>query len=150
MNTERFEPKRSAGRARSVARRLRPDVLVVEDDAQCRDAMCGLLEDEGFFVANAISGEGAMAVLQSVSPDLAPRLIFLDLVMPRMSGYALLDELRANKHFARIPVVVISARRDIATHSVELDVDGFLAKPADADEVVAMARKFLGEPLLAT
>ncbi len=146
MNIARFVPKRTHAHDVRPRRRAGPaelDVLLVEDDAMCRDAMVTLLEIEGFRVTTAISGEGALALL--LGGACAPRVILLDLVMPHMSGYALIDELRTRRTLGHIPVVLVSGRGDVEALSVELGVDGFLKKPPDADDVVAVVQRFTGD-----
>jgi CheY-like chemotaxis protein len=99
-------------------------VLVVEDDEGIRDAIGDILEDEGYQVVLAENGEHALELLTEVA---RPCLLLVDLIMPRMDGWALLRALSHNDRFATIPVVVMSAMTDPA-RLAELKV---VKKPID-------------------
>src|SRR5579862_5399193 len=81
-------------------------VLVVEDDPDIREALCMLLEDEGYTVYSAENGRMAACLLSSQPP---PSLVITDLMMPIMDGWELVDRLRQNDRLSSVPVVVISA-----------------------------------------
>jgi CheY-like chemotaxis protein len=80
-------------------------VMVVEDDADMREAFGELLASDGHRAQLAPSGEEALAALEFEAPD----LILLDMVMPEMNGEEFLQRLRANPKWADIPVVVTTA-----------------------------------------
>ncbi|HSH14840.1 MAG TPA: response regulator, partial [Verrucomicrobiae bacterium] len=76
------------------------------------------------------------------APLLRPRLILLDLKLPKVDGLEVLRRLRANPHTRRVPVVVWSSsleKRDVAA-SYELGVNSYLVKPMDADEFAERVR----------
>ena len=84
----------------------RGSVLVVEDDADVRSSVCDQLREDGFEVDSAEDGEQAWKLLlRGQKPD----LIVLDLKLPVMSGWELLNRLRASVTLLDVPVVVISA-----------------------------------------
>ncbi len=82
-------------------------ILVVEDDAEIRDLLREVLEEEGFVVAAAEHGKEALDALEA---GVQPALILVDLMMPVMNGWELLDALR--ERFPTIPVTVVSAVAD--------------------------------------
>jgi two-component system response regulator MprA len=82
-------------------------VLVVDDDADVREAIADVLRVEGLAVAVARDGREALERLTSTEEK--PSLILLDLMMPRMSGWQLLEVLRDDRTLASIPVCVVSA-----------------------------------------
>lgn len=84
-------------------------VLVVEDDEDVRDAIATALFDEGYEVQTAGHGQEALELLRGRGPDDQPCLILLDLMMPVMNGWQLVEALRAEDAYAAIPVVVVSA-----------------------------------------
>ena len=92
-------------------------VLVVEDDQASRELLVTLLEKQGHRVATAENGSVALA---RVSEE-PPALILLDLMMPVMDGFAFLTALRTNPSFARIPVVVLTAKDLTAEERAILD-----------------------------
>jgi CheY-like chemotaxis protein len=82
-------------------------VLVVDDDRDFRDAVAAVLERQGYEVRCAANGAQALALMHRGKPG----AIVLDLSMPVMSGWELIDALRADGDLACIPVVVLSATR---------------------------------------
>ena len=109
----------------------RKTVLVVDDDFDLRHTVREILQDEGWVVDTAANGREALELLRRSNP---PRVLVLDLMMPVMDGWQLLDELRRDSTLADIPVVVISAGktglRAVGTHA-------FLSKPLDYHKLIA-------------
>jgi two-component system, OmpR family, response regulator CpxR len=106
-------------------------VLVVEDEPDIRDTFRDVLETEGYNVRCASNGKEA---LDALAEGPRPGLILLDLMMPVMSGYDLLKELRADRALSTIPVTVVSAAGD------RTSVAGapVLKKPVDIDTLLHM------------
>lgn len=80
-------------------------LLVVDDDRTIREALRSALEDEGFTVAVAANGEEAIAKMR----ERPPRLVFLDLMMPVLDGFEVLDRMRDDPLLADVPVCICSA-----------------------------------------
>jgi CheY-like chemotaxis protein len=97
-------------RERLVAslKRFRRDlpVLVVDDDEDLRELMHRILEKEGYAVIEARNGKEALARLDEFSPG----LILLDLMMPEMDGFELVEELRHHEAWRQIPILVVTAK----------------------------------------
>jgi DNA-binding response OmpR family regulator len=103
-------------------------VLVVEDEADIRETLRDILEMEGYRVRCAENGQEALTVLS----EMRPKLILLDLMMPVMSGYELLQRLRESSDLSTIPVTVVSAIADrSAVHDAPI-----LQKPLDLDALL--------------
>ena len=103
-------------------------VLVVDDEMDIRETIRDILEIEGYHVCCAANGKEALDVLSEVRPG----LILLDLMMPVMSGYELLQELRERDDLSGIPVTVVSAIGDRAVvRGAEV-----LKKPVDLDALL--------------
>jgi PAS domain S-box-containing protein len=83
-----------------------PQVLIVEDDESTRQIIRRTLTKQGWTVAEAENGEAALARVA----QLPPVLILLDLMMPKMDGFAFLDELRKQEAWRSIPVVVLTSK----------------------------------------
>lgn len=106
-------------------------VLVVEDDADIRESVCQILQDEGFPTVSAPNGKEALAMLRNMTP--LPRLILLDLMMPVMNGWEFYELISRDKAMARIPVVVMSAQEtDAYFGSLRL-----LRKPLALDQLLS-------------
>jgi CheY-like chemotaxis protein len=113
-------------------------VLVVEDDPDIRATLCEALEDHGYTAVGVSNGVEALAYLRSDAER--PRLILLDLMMPVMDGQTFRAEQRADAQLAAIPVIVISAYRDVERYAQELATD-YLAKPVRLEQLLDMARR---------
>ena len=106
-------------------------ILVVDDDADIRDALSSLLEELGYETLCAANGREALERLRR--PDAKPPgLILLDLMMPVMDGFQFIREQRKDPDLAAIPVVVVTAGSENAVQGV-LEV---LKKPVRAERLL--------------
>jgi CheY-like chemotaxis protein len=113
-----------------------PCVLVVEDNADLRDALAAILDDAGYAVCTAADGRDALAV----AAEHPPALVLLDLQMPVMDGPAALVGLRQLPE--HIPVVFMSAGLRAREAAARHDVDGYLEKPFEVDELLRLVAHF--------
>jgi CheY-like chemotaxis protein len=113
-------------------------ILVVDDEPAILDMIAELLGYEGYEVVTTSQGSAALARAKA-NP---PALILLDLMMPGMSGWQVIDALKASPQTRTIPVVVLSARRDLPATAKELGIESFLAKPFDIDELIGIVRQY--------
>jgi DNA-binding response OmpR family regulator len=115
--------------------RVAPRLLVVEDDDPIRTALRWALEDEGYDVAEAVSGEEAVAVVATAAPD----LMVVDLMLGPMDGFDVIREVRRDHD---LPIIVVSARAD--THDIvealEAGADDYVTKPFQVKEITARLR----------
>jgi CheY-like chemotaxis protein len=102
-------------------------VLVVEDEAESRDTLRELLELEGYTVQTAADGKAALELLETVDPC----VVLLDLFMPVMDGWQVIDRLRADGRLGRMNVLVITS----AGHRAPSDVR-VLQKPLNLDKLI--------------
>jgi two-component system response regulator MprA len=110
-------------------------VLLIEDEADLREAFSGIIETEGFSVTRASDGVEAFELLAT---GLRPCLIILDLMMPRMDGVEFRRRQRADPMLADIPVVVVSGVTDKIERVRQLGVVECLRKPPNLDRLVAL------------
>jgi CheY-like chemotaxis protein len=125
-------------------------VLVVDDEDDVRDYFADILRDAGFNVVTAADGEEALEQVRMKKPD----FISLDLVMPRKSGIRFLYELRHNKEWVNIPVVIVTAhahdslgKKDLKDIFEDKSFSGpkfYLEKPIDEETYVRMVCENLG------
>jgi CheY-like chemotaxis protein len=116
-----------------------PQVLIVEDDLDIRDALGQILEEEGYAVATAANGQEALDRLRAGPP---PRLILLDLMMPVMNGWQFRAEQRQDPTLAGIPVVVISADTNIRDKAIQLGVNEFFRKPIEISGLLQTLERY--------
>jgi two-component system cell cycle sensor histidine kinase/response regulator CckA len=129
MRSPDFE-KRASGRS----------LLVVEDDADIREALDGLLSMEGFRVAGCSNGREALDWLRT-SPK--PDIILLDLMMPVMDGWQFRVAQKDDPELATIPVLALSA--DSTAKAAAIDAEAYLKKPVDYDTLIATIDRLLVE-----
>lgn len=111
-----------------------PVVLVVDDDEGIRETVQWILEFEGYTVVTASDGIDAMEKLQAVSP----RLILLDLMMPRMDGETFAQRLRQDERYRSIPILILSAFPYPPEKQCLLGIQGYLQKPFDVRALLRM------------
>jgi CheY-like chemotaxis protein len=115
------------------------EVLVVDDDFEIRDVLSQLLEEEGYRVQSAANGQEAIGRLRAGA---TPCVILLDLMMPVMNGWQFRSEQAADPALAQIPVVVISASRNIDEKALALDAADLLHKPLELDHLLDVVSRY--------
>ena len=120
---------------------IAPQVLVVDDDTDLRQALCELLEDEGYRVRTAPNGAAALALLRA-QPTL-PQLNLLDRMIPVMDGWQFREAQRADPRLSHIPVVVLTASRNLHD-SPPLQVDALAYKPVQLEQLLALVQAHVG------
>lgn len=123
-----------------MARRKERTILVVEDEEPVRALVSDVLRDEGFAVEEADDGVQALAVLAR-EPDPRHKLcaVLLDVMLPRLDGVSLLQQLRASG--TEVPVVAMSASAEHLRAAVVAGAQGAVAKPFDIDHLVDVVRR---------
>jgi CheY-like chemotaxis protein len=107
-------------------------VLLVDDDPDIRDSVGECLRDEGYEVHTAGNGQEA---LDRLAFGLRPSVILLDLMMPVLNGFEVLDALRARADWQAIPVVVVSANRGYEAEDMR-GVFSILRKPVPLEKML--------------
>ena len=120
-------------------------VLVVDDDEVIRQLIAVNLTLEGFEVVTAVDGRDCLEKVAEVAPD----VITLDVMMPRLDGWVTATQLRRNPATANIKVVLITARaqEDDKTRGSRVGADAYLTKPFDPNEMIRVVRELVGTPL---
>lgn len=121
-------------------------ILVVDDDKNTRRLIRAVLEADNYTVSTASDGVEALAVLDSTYID----LVVLDVMMPRMDGYAFTETLRQNRN--DLPVLMISAKQLPADrHKGFLSgTDDYMTKPIDEQEMLLRIKALLRRAKIAT
>jgi DNA-binding response OmpR family regulator len=113
-------------------------VLVVDDDEVIRQLIAVNLTLEGFDVATAVDGQDCLDKVTAIKPD----VITLDVMMPRLDGWATAAQLRDDPLTSGIKLVLITARaqEDDRRRGMEIGVDAYLTKPFDPGEMIRIVR----------
>jgi CheY-like chemotaxis protein len=114
-------------------------VMVVEDDDTIRQLITVNLELEGFDVVTATDGQEALDLVK----ELAPTVMTLDVMMPRLDGWETAARLRADGDTKHIKLVLLSARAQQADlqRGEQIGVDAYLTKPFDPDQLIDIVRR---------
>lgn len=116
-------------------------IMVVEDEAPIALLLRVYLEKAGYHVRIAADGEEALRMF----PEVKPSLVLLDLMLPGMDGWAVLDEIRIQ---SSCPVIILTARGAVKDrlHGFGRGADDYIPKPFDPEEVVARVKAVLRRP----
>ena len=116
-------------------------VLVVDDDPQTLQLMSHIVRAQGYEVTTAISGAEALQQVSASRPD----VMLLDVMMPEMDGVEVCRRLRANKSYADLPILLMTALAEPGNHADGLlaGADDYIAKPVDPVSLVARIKSVL-------
>jgi CheY-like chemotaxis protein len=117
-----------------------PKILVVDDDPVIRDMMADILEFEGYSISTARNGSEALQLLRS-SEDY---LVFLDIMMPVMSGRELCALIEADPRLRKRHRIILMSAIDNLEEAATLEVDAILQKPFVVDDVIDILEPFMG------
>ena len=111
----------------------RPLILIADDDPDILELVAFRLERAGYEIVRAADGEEALQLVSERLPDLA----VLDVMMPKLTGYEITEQLRADESTKRIPVILLTARvqeADVA-RGFESGADDYIKKPFSPGEL---------------
>jgi CheY-like chemotaxis protein len=117
----------------------RPRLLIVDDDPELRQSAVDALSDAGY--ETAVAGNGWEALAATQGPRV-PQLILLDLMMPDMNGWQFREAQQRDARIRDIPLVVITASRDLVNHPI--DADSVLLKPFGLTDLLGEVFKLVG------
>jgi CheY-like chemotaxis protein len=118
-------------------------ILIIEDDGAIARVLRVLLEMRGHDVTAESNGARGVLIAQHRPPD----VIILDMMMPVVDGFTVMEELNADQPTANIPVVVVSAMHSASVEQrcSELGASGYVRKPFDAEALIAVVEELASE-----
>ncbi len=118
-------------------------VLVVDDEPYILKSMAFVLKRAHYEVLEATNGEEALEVLKEQKPS----LVFLDVMMPKKSGYDVVQEVRSDPDLADTFMVLLTAKGQDSDREegLSLGADDFMTKPFSPSKILEKAREVLGE-----
>lgn len=124
---------------------MTPTILIVDDEAHLRSLIRQTLEeleDEGVELVTADNGEDALATIASVKP----RLVFLDVMMPKLSGFDVCKKAKQELGLTDVYIVLLTAKGQEFDRQKgqEVGADLYMTKPFDPDALLQKARDVLG------
>lgn len=122
------------------------DILIAEDEPSILEALDFVLQKAGWTIGSVMDGE---AVLDAVR-RLNPRVLVLDVMLPKRNGFEVLKQIRADAQLRNLPVLVLTAKGQQQDRKValELGADGFITKPYANADVVEAVRALINGPVL--
>jgi DNA-binding response OmpR family regulator len=124
--------------------RQRPLVLIADDDTEIAVLVETVLQREGYDAVTAMNGGEALALIAQKRPD----VVVLDIMMPNLNGYEVLQRLRGDSATRFLPVILLSARAGALDrkYGLRMGADDYVLKPFKAEELVERIRSVLPEP----
>ncbi len=118
-------------------------ILIVDDEQDILTYLSTLLEDNGYDTVLAKDGEEALKQVEAALPD----LITLDISMPEKSGVKFYREMKADDRWKKIPIIIVTGvsedfQKFISTRQQVPPPEGYLSKPIDKEEILALVKKF--------
>jgi len=122
---------------------LGTDILIAEDEPSILEALSFVLQRAGWTVQAVTDGEAVMSAVRRMQP----RILVLDIMMPKRSGFEVLKQIRADMATRELPVLVLTAKGQQQDKRVaeELGADRFVTKPYSNADVVDAVRALLDE-----
>jgi CheY-like chemotaxis protein len=116
-------------------------ILVVEDSGMARKVVVSTLVKEGYSTFEAVDGLEAVNMVDEVKPD----LVLLDLILPKMDGYAVLEVIRKNEKYKNLPVIALTSRDALfdKLKGKMRGTDEYLTKPVKPEELLEKVKKHL-------
>ena len=123
-------------------------ILLVDDDPDIREALTMILESRGYQIVTACDGIECLAALRAEEPD----LMIIDLLMPKMDGFALLKELEDGRwsKYRGTPILILSSVREEASRrryeletALEFNVDDYVEKPINPDILLERVERLI-------
>jgi DNA-binding response OmpR family regulator len=111
-------------------------ILIVDDEHRIGKILALSLRLSGYEAISVNSGAEALEIAEAQNPD----LMLLDIVMPDMNGFQVLERLRS---FSKLPVIAFSARSENGPKALELGANSFVAKPFKVDDMVMRVKRIL-------
>jgi CheY-like chemotaxis protein len=116
-------------------------ILIADDNENIREALTYLLEDEGYSLSLAKDGSEALSKVRSVRPD----ILFLDIMMPELSGYEVCRIIKNDPELKNIYVIMLTAKGQASEQErgKEVGADEYIVKPFSPMEILSKIKKLL-------
>lgn len=132
-------PQTSGARHIAGYRGTRRRILVVDDKQQNRQVLTDMLAPLGFSIETAVNGQDAVSAVLADPPD----MVLMDLVMPVMTGFEAIRQIRQNEALRELPIVAVSASVLDLNESLKVGCQDFLAKPVSFDKLLEVLEELL-------
>lgn len=119
------------------------DVLIAEDEPGILESLDFILQRAGWSISSVTDGEAVFEAIQKLNP----RIVVLDVMLPKRSGFEVLKQMKADAATCDLPVLILTAKGQQQDRRIaeELGADGFVTKPYANAEVVDAVRRLIGK-----
>ena len=116
-------------------------ILLVDDSEVSNFLMQSILEEKGYTILSVSNGKEALDLLKKQHPD----LIILDIMMPEMNGFGVLESVKKFEETAKIPVIILTARNNLKDQekAISMGAADYVIKPIDIDDVVERVKRLV-------
>ena len=116
--------------------------VLVEDDEDTAQLLEFMLVREGFVVHMARDGKEALTLIDSLQP---PKIVLLDIMLPFVSGFQLLEHIRKKVEWADTPIIMLTSKHDesVIVRAMEAGASDYVVKPFNWGELIARIKRFL-------
>ncbi len=128
-----------------------PLILIADDDPDIREGISAVLETRDYRLATANDGLQCMELIRQETP----KLLILDMMMPRMDGFAVIRELRGDPQYAGLPIIILTTviedaayRRYELETGIAMDVEAYIEKPAPPGELLRHVSAIVDQPYI--
>lgn len=124
-----------------MGEKRRYKVLVVDDEPFIIRSLSFVLRKDDYEVVEARNGEEALARIRELRPD----LVFMDVMMPKLTGFEVTQEVRRDPGLQGVRIVLLTAKGQDADkqHGIEVGADEYMTKPFSPTKILEMARRIL-------
>jgi DNA-binding response OmpR family regulator len=117
----------------------KPNILIVDDDRDIVNVLTIILEENDFYVHSVFKGKDAVEVIKKKRPD----LILLDYMLPDINGDEVSRHIRGILKDSPVPIVLISAAHNAQRIADQAEMDGYIPKPFEMDELLSTIKRLL-------
>lgn len=116
-------------------------ILIIDDDSRNIFALSAVLRSRGYQVQSAVLAEVGLQLLKT---DKSIGIVLLDIMMPEMDGYEVIQQIRSDPEISKIPVIAVTAQAMFGDREKTLDAgaDAYISKPIDVDRLLAVLKQF--------
>jgi len=116
-------------------------ILIVDDSSVNNYLLENILEEKGYKLLIAFDGNEALSMLENETPD----LVLLDIMMPGIDGYAILDKINKDEKLKNIPVIMVTSKSEVTDKqkAFEIGATDYIVKPIEIDDLLTKVEKVL-------
>lgn len=112
----------------------RPQLVLVVDDMEINRDVLGMILEKDYEILYAENGQEALSIMKEQKDNLS--IVLLDLIMPVMNGFEVLECVRNDEQLKKIPIIVLTAEKDAELKALQMGAADFITKPFDVHEVI--------------